>query len=218
MAVFSPIQLIASVPPLTRFFTLATVLLSLFYLYLQWKSDATYPMPYLTLVPGTSLFYPWTFFTSVFVETTIYEVCFHPHSQPNDSRSDATFLARLHAHRRPSLSPLPRAALGCCRDHKIHRGHGHFFQYYRIRRELDRVCLVSECRPFSVSRVVFDEPVLTSDHLQIRHAVSRTNGTASWGLGCFHATNPRTPGSSIRRLQGSRQGMTYRLLGQPTYN
>jgi hypothetical protein len=161
MAVFSPIQLIASVPPLTRFFTLATVLLSLFYLYLQWKSEATYPMPYLTLVPGTSLFYPWTFFTSVFVETTIYEVCCHPHSQPNDSRSDATFLARLHARRRPSLSPLPRTALGCCRDHKIHRSHGHFFQYYRIRRKLDRVCLVSECRPFSVSRVAFDEPVLT---------------------------------------------------------
>lgn len=111
MAVFSPIQLIASVPPLTRFFTLATVLLSLFYLYLQWKSDATYPLPYLTLVPGTSLFYPWTFFTSVFVETTIYEVCCHPHSQPNHS-SDATFIARLHAHRHPSLSPLPGAALG----------------------------------------------------------------------------------------------------------
>src|ERR1700733_6342282 len=66
MAVFSPIQLIASVPPFTRFFTLTTVLLSLFYLYLQWKSDATYPLPYLTLVPGSSLFYPWTFFTSVF--------------------------------------------------------------------------------------------------------------------------------------------------------
>jgi len=78
MAVFSPAQLIASVPPLTRFFTLATVSISLFYLYLQWKSDATYPLPYLTLVPGTSLFYPWTFFTSALVETTIYEVCCHP--------------------------------------------------------------------------------------------------------------------------------------------
>jgi hypothetical protein len=77
MAVFSPIQLIASVPPFTRFFTLTTVLLSLFYLYLQWRSDATYPLPYLTLVPGSSLFYPWTFLTSAFVETTIYEVCCH---------------------------------------------------------------------------------------------------------------------------------------------
>ncbi|KAF8506755.1 DUF1751-domain-containing protein [Russula emetica] len=76
MAVFSPVQLIASVPPFTRFFTLTTVLLSLFYLYLQWKSDAIYPLPYLTLVPGTSLFYPWTFFTSVFVETTIIELVF----------------------------------------------------------------------------------------------------------------------------------------------
>jgi hypothetical protein len=71
------------------------------------------------------------------------------------------FLARLHAHHRPSLSPLPRTPLGCCRDHKIHRSHGHFCQYYRIRHELDRVCPVSECRPFSVSRVALDEHVLT---------------------------------------------------------
>jgi len=76
MAVFSPIQLIASIPPVTRFFTAATASLSLFYLYLQWKNEATYPIPYLTLVPGSSLFYPWTFFTSVFVETTIYELIF----------------------------------------------------------------------------------------------------------------------------------------------
>jgi hypothetical protein len=81
MAVFSPIQLIASIPPVTRFFTAATVSLSLVYLYLQWKNEATYPIPYLTLVPGSSLFYPWTFFTSVFVETTIYEVCPHPRFQ-----------------------------------------------------------------------------------------------------------------------------------------
>lgn len=77
MAVFSPIQLIASIPPVTRFFTAATVLLSLFYLYLQWKSETGYTVPYLTLVPGSSLFYPWTFFTSVFVETSVYEVRHH---------------------------------------------------------------------------------------------------------------------------------------------
>jgi hypothetical protein len=87
MAVFSPIQLIASIPPVTRFFTAATVVLSLLYLYPQWKSEASYPVPYLTLVPGSSLFYPWTFFTSVFVETSVYEVrrhlCFKPNTTCN---------------------------------------------------------------------------------------------------------------------------------------
>ena len=106
--------------------------------------------------------------------------------------------------------------MGCRRNHEIRRSHGHFFQYYCIRRELDRVCRNSECRPFSVSRVAFDGRVLTN--LQIRHAVSRTNGRSSWCLGCSHATNPRTPGSSIRRLQSSSQGMTYDLLGQRTTN
>ena len=77
MAVFSPVQLLASIPPVTRTFTAATVSLSLFYLYLQWRIGPEYPTPYLTLVPGSSLFYPWTFFTSVFVETTIIEVCPH---------------------------------------------------------------------------------------------------------------------------------------------
>ena len=136
MAVFSPVQLIASVPPLTRFFTLATLLLSLFYLYLQWKGDATYPLPYLTLVPGTSLFYPWTFFTSAFVETSIYEVCCHPLSKPTQLMSD---LAHLYANRHPSLSALPREALGCRRDPQIYRRYRHFFQYHRIWLELDRV-------------------------------------------------------------------------------
>jgi len=76
MAVFSPIQLIASIPPVTRFVTAATVSLSLFYIYPQWKSETGYPVPYLTLVPGSSLFYPWTFFTSFFVETSVYELVF----------------------------------------------------------------------------------------------------------------------------------------------
>ncbi|KAI9512527.1 DUF1751-domain-containing protein [Russula earlei] len=76
MAVLSPLQLVASVPPVTRCFAAATVLLSFFFLYLQWKDEITLPPPYLTLVPGSSLFYPWTFFTSVFVETSIYELIF----------------------------------------------------------------------------------------------------------------------------------------------
>ncbi|KAI9444852.1 DUF1751-domain-containing protein [Lactarius indigo] len=74
MAVFSPLQLVASIPPVTRSFAAATLLFSLFYLYLQWRIGAEYSLPYLTVVPGSSLFYPWTFFTSVFIETSIFEL------------------------------------------------------------------------------------------------------------------------------------------------
>jgi hypothetical protein len=73
MAVFSPVQLIASIPPVTRSFAAATLLFSLIYLYSQWSFGDE---AYLTLIPGSSLFYPWTFFTSVFVETSIYELIF----------------------------------------------------------------------------------------------------------------------------------------------
>jgi len=42
------------------------------YAWLRWN-DMLYA-PYLTVVPGSSLFYPWTFVTSVFVETSIFEL------------------------------------------------------------------------------------------------------------------------------------------------
>ena len=36
-------------------------------------------IPWLTLVPGRSIFYPWTFATSALVEITVIEVChIHP--------------------------------------------------------------------------------------------------------------------------------------------
>ena len=76
MAVLSsaPLQFIASIPPVTRAFTAATVVGSLVYYWLWWTREADFSVPYLVLVPGTSLFYPWTFVTSAFVETTIFEV------------------------------------------------------------------------------------------------------------------------------------------------
>ncbi|KAI0319788.1 eukaryotic integral membrane protein [Amylostereum chailletii] len=74
LLVGSPLQLIASVPPVTRAFTATTVVFSLLYLWMQWQSEDGRPIPYLTLVPGSSLFYPWTFLTSVFVETSIIEL------------------------------------------------------------------------------------------------------------------------------------------------
>ncbi|KAI0045222.1 DUF1751-domain-containing protein [Auriscalpium vulgare] len=70
----SPLQVVASIPPVTRYFTAATVVFSLFYLYCQWQSDNGVALPYLTLIPGSSLFYPWTLFTSAFVETSIIEL------------------------------------------------------------------------------------------------------------------------------------------------
>ena len=47
---------------------------SLFYYFLLWTGDETFSAPYLVLVPGSSLFYPWTFLTSAFVESTVIEV------------------------------------------------------------------------------------------------------------------------------------------------
>lgn len=74
MAILSstPLQLVASIPPVTRAFTAATVVTSLLYYWLYWTSGDA--LPYLVLVPGSSLFYPWTFVTSALVETTIFEV------------------------------------------------------------------------------------------------------------------------------------------------
>lgn len=76
MAVLStaPLQFIASTPPVTRGFTAATVILSLVYYVLCWKGQENVSAPYYVLVPGSAIFYPWTFVTSAFVETTILEV------------------------------------------------------------------------------------------------------------------------------------------------
>ncbi|KAF9814524.1 hypothetical protein IEO21_05075 [Rhodonia placenta] len=73
---FSPAQFVAAVPPATRGFTAATVGFSLLYYILRWTGGDAFAAPYLVLVPGSSIFYPWTFLTSVFVETTIIELIF----------------------------------------------------------------------------------------------------------------------------------------------
>ncbi|TBU49924.1 eukaryotic integral membrane protein [Dichomitus squalens] len=78
MAVLSlaPLQFVASIPPTTRAVTAATIVLSLLYYFLLWTGDETFSAPYLVLVPGSSIFYPWTFLTSAFVESTIFELIF----------------------------------------------------------------------------------------------------------------------------------------------
>ena len=71
----SPVQYVASTPPVTRAFAAATVVLSLLYYWISWSSGDSYAAPYLTLVPGTSIFYPWSFLTAGLVETSLIEVC-----------------------------------------------------------------------------------------------------------------------------------------------
>jgi hypothetical protein len=74
MAILStPLQYIKSVPPVTRYFTAATLASSTLYLWIRWTTGHT-AVAYLTLVPGTSLFFPWTFATSALVEISIIEL------------------------------------------------------------------------------------------------------------------------------------------------
>ncbi|OBZ79453.1 hypothetical protein A0H81_01206 [Grifola frondosa] len=70
----APLHFIASIPPATRAFTAATIGFSFLYYGLSWTGNGDSSVPYLVLVPGSSIFYPWTFLTSAFVETTIIEL------------------------------------------------------------------------------------------------------------------------------------------------
>jgi len=68
----SPITFIASIPPVTRYFTVATVFTSVVHAWFRWKgTDIT---DYLALVAGYSLFRPWTFLSSVLLETNVLGV------------------------------------------------------------------------------------------------------------------------------------------------
>ena len=76
MALLStPLQYISSTPPATRGFTVATVVFSGLYFWLTWTALPIVPVASLILIPGSSVFYPWTFITSGLVETTVVEVC-----------------------------------------------------------------------------------------------------------------------------------------------
>jgi len=70
----APLQYIASIPTVTRAFTAATIVSSLLYYWLWWTGGDDFQAPYLVLVPGSSVFYPWTFVTSALVETSVIEL------------------------------------------------------------------------------------------------------------------------------------------------
>ncbi|KAH9898217.1 DUF1751-domain-containing protein [Cubamyces lactineus] len=78
MAILSsaPLQFVASIPPATRAITAATVVLSFLYYFLRFTGSNTPALSWLILIPGSSIFYPWTLLTSAFVESTIIELIF----------------------------------------------------------------------------------------------------------------------------------------------
>lgn len=78
----SPIDYISSTPPVTRGFVAATILSTLLFYTVSWNAGQDLSA-YFVLVPGSSLFYPWTFFTAGLVEASLLEVrwlswnCYH---------------------------------------------------------------------------------------------------------------------------------------------
>jgi len=69
----SPMILIQSIPPVTRGFTFATVVFSAVYGWLCLQGLGQAAAQYMTVVPASALFYPWTLVTSMFVETSLLE-------------------------------------------------------------------------------------------------------------------------------------------------
>ncbi|KAG8716939.1 hypothetical protein FRC08_008512 [Ceratobasidium sp. 394] len=81
----SPLTIIQQTPPTTKIFTACTVVFSLGYIMgsyyappvperslTNWAGPDHFP--YLVVLPGSVLWYPWTLLTSVFVETRIIEL------------------------------------------------------------------------------------------------------------------------------------------------
>jgi len=76
MILSSPLQYIVSTPIVTRGFVAATILSTLVYYWIEWQTGDPFSVSYLILVPGSSIFYPWTFFTAGLVETSLIELIF----------------------------------------------------------------------------------------------------------------------------------------------
>ncbi|QRV97519.1 integral membrane family protein [Ceratobasidium sp. AG-Ba] len=81
----SPLTIIQQTPPTTKIFTACTVVFSLGYIMGSYYAPPSTErsltnwagpdhFPYLVVLPGSVLWYPWTLLTSVFVETRILEL------------------------------------------------------------------------------------------------------------------------------------------------
>lgn len=126
----SPLQFVASIPLVTRVFTAATVLASLLFYWLWWTGDENFSAPYLVLVPGSSLFYPWTFVTSALVETGVLEV---RSPEALSDRHAYLFTAPLHVACNSCLSEVSGTLVGSRRNYQVHRSDGWGVKYHRVR-------------------------------------------------------------------------------------
>ncbi|PPQ99562.1 hypothetical protein CVT24_005350 [Panaeolus cyanescens] len=68
----SPLQVVLSVPPVTRAYTAASILSSALYAYLCWRGLRTEALQYMTMLPGYTIYAPWTIFTSSLVDISIW--------------------------------------------------------------------------------------------------------------------------------------------------
>lgn len=148
MAILStPLQYLASVPVVTRAWTAATIVFSLFYFWITWKTHSDYT-PYITLVPGSSIFYPWTFLTAALVETSIMEVCISLLLQV--MRILKQYAVLYYPRCCTSLITVSGTALGDYRNTEIYRRHRRGIEFHRICVWLDRIHRNKKCRSFSV--------------------------------------------------------------------
>jgi membrane associated rhomboid family serine protease len=130
MAVLSsPLSLLLAVPPVTRAFSAATIISSAIYAWLWWSGMAQEVAPYITMVPGSAVFYPWTVITSAFVETSLMEVrfaLFFVTTRLNVIvHCDANFCSRI--------SKISRTLMGKRGTRKVHSCVSGRVKYHRFR-------------------------------------------------------------------------------------
>jgi len=148
MAILStPFQYLAAIPPVTRAWTAATIVSTLFYFWVVYKTHSDYA-PYITLVPGSSVFYPWTFLSSALVETSIIEVCTTVAS-PLIAKADK-IIVLCYTYCDTRIVTVFGTALGNHRNNQIHGGVNRDVKHNRVCIQLDRIHCDKERRPLPV--------------------------------------------------------------------
>jgi hypothetical protein len=203
MAILStPLQYITATPPVTRAFTALTLVFSVLYMTLAWQGHSA---PYLVLVPGHSIFYPWTFVTSALVETNPIEVrTFFPPRCTVLLKRSKTAAGNTHCH--SAFAAVPRASLGRNRDAQVYHRPTARVQHHRVRVQLDRVHGHIQRRPFSVSSICRLLAIFSDFAYQVWNELPRADGDPDCRSCCLYTADPRASSSSYGRHKGSREG------------